>query len=123
MPKYATPTDATADQPATAQIIPFPIRPDQRPDANQARDRLARALASLDAALAEQRAAMTGWRDSLNQLRKATSGLGLSMQRYDRTLGKLGGEVSELHAEALRLERWADDTVARTRSGTDVDPR
>ena len=48
MPKYATPTDATADQPATAQIIPFPVRPDQRPDANQARDRLARALASLD---------------------------------------------------------------------------
>ena len=107
---------------ASAQIIPFPAKaaaPGKAdPRAQDPQERLTRALASLDSALSEQRAAMSGWRESLDHLRKATTGLGLSMQRYHRTLGKLGADVSDLHAEALRLERWADDTLARTAAQT-----
>jgi hypothetical protein len=103
---------ATAEQTrAGAEIIPFPVKPAAPAPANDAQDRLARALASLDAALAEQRQAMSGWRESLDHLRKATTGLGLSMQRYDRTLGKLGLDVSALHTQSVRLERWADDAL------------
>ncbi len=103
----------------TAQVIPFPSRAPVAPAAvqpatttNDPADRLARALASLDAALTEQRAAMAGWRESLDQLRKTTNGLGLNMQRYHRTLGKLGEDVAGLHSQAVRLERWADETLA-----------
>jgi hypothetical protein len=105
--------------PATAEIIPFPVRTELPPadqpaaPAPDAQERLTRALATLDAALAEQRAAMAGWRASLDDLRKATTGLGLSMQRYHRTLGKLGSDVTELHAQAVRLERWADDAMTQ----------
>ena len=104
--------------PATAQIIPFPIRPDRQAAGNDAQERLARALASLDAALTEQRSAMVGWRESLEHLRKATTGLGLSMQRYHRTLGKLGADVANLHAESVRLEQWADTTATACTKGT-----
>lgn len=104
------------DGKTTAQVILFPTRSSVPPPTGTAEQRLTRALASLDAALSEQRTAMVGWRESLDHLRKATTGLGLSMQRYQRTLGKLGADVSDLHAQALRLERWADDTLAK--SGT-----
>lgn len=80
---------------------------------DEQQERLTRALASLDAALAEQRIAMSGWRESLEHLRKATTGLGLSMQRYHRTLGKLGTDVSDLHAKSVQLERWADKALTR----------
>jgi len=119
-------TTAEADNAAMigARIIPFPVKATARAKADpraqptpDPQERLARALASLDSALSDQRAAMSGWRESLDHLRKATNGLGLSMQRYHRTLGKLGSDVSELHAEALRLERWADDTLAQTAAG------
>lgn len=104
---------------ATAEIIPFPARTTAQgsaagsPVGNDAQERLARALASLDAALSEQRIAMSGWRESLDHLRKATTGLGLSMQRYHRTLGKLGTDVAELHSQAVRLEDWAEDALKR----------
>lgn len=108
---------------ATAQIIPFPVKsdpssavgvrsePSTPPNRTEAQERLARALASLDSALSEQRDAMSGWRESLDHLRKATTGLGLSMQRYHRTLGKLGTDVADLHAKSVQLERWADDAL------------
>ena len=125
---------------ATAQIIPFPTNPEARSiqvssaqalssqalsargvsilgaeprERDEQQERLTRALASLDAALAEQRIAMSGWRESLEHLRKATTGLGLSMQRYHRTLGKLGTDVSDLHAKSVQLERWADKALTR----------
>jgi hypothetical protein len=115
----------------SAQIIPFPPRQpvaqtqvspvsdvaSTQPAMGQQaapHDRLTRALAALDAALNEQRAAMAGWRDTLEQLRKTTTGLGLSMQRYSRALGKLGDDVAELNAGATRLERWADGAMRST---------
>lgn len=106
-------TEAARTDERTAEIIPFPIRPGARTAGNDAQERLARALASLDTALSEQRSAMAGWRESLDHLRKATTGLGLSMQRYHRTLGKLGTDVADLHAQAVRLERWADDAMTK----------
>ncbi len=102
------------DGKTTAEVILFPTRSSVPAPTGTAEQRLTRALASLDAALSEQRSAMAGWRESLDHLRKATTGLGLSMQRYQRTLGKLGADVSDLHAQALRLERWADDTLAKS---------
>lgn len=120
-----TVTLGTDDTPAGARVILFPTRsvapPPPPPQAGTAQQRLTKALASLDAALAEQRTAMVGWRESLDHLRKATTGLGLSMQRYQRTLGKLGADVSDLHAQAVRLERWADDALAQ--SGTPAPKR
>lgn len=108
---------------AGARIILFPVR-GAAPVAQggDAQQRLTRALASLDAALSEQRTAMAGWRDSLDHLRKATTGLGLSLQRYQRTLGKLGADVSDLHAQAVRLEKWADDTLTRSAPRKDDGP-
>jgi hypothetical protein len=95
----------------TAQIIRFPTRAAAPTPSADPQERLARALAALDAALTEQRIAMGGWRDSLDQLRRTTNGLGLSMQRYQRTLGKLGDDVAALHAQSVRLERWAETAL------------
>lgn len=100
----------------SAQIIPFPSRapvaaaaaPVATPDPQE---RLARALSALDAALSEQRTAMAGWRESLDQLRKTTNGLGMTMQRYHQTLGKLGSDVTALNQQARKLEAWADNVL------------
>lgn len=101
--------------PVSAQIIPFPARaPAPAAPAATTPDpqaRLARALSALDAALSEQRTAMAGWRESLDQLRKTTNGLGLTMQRYHQTLGKLGSDVSALNQQARQLEAWADNVL------------
>jgi hypothetical protein len=63
---------------------------------------------SLNAALAEQRVAMAGWRIALGELKTTTSGLGDSLQRYRANLGILGDRVSALQTQARCLERWAD---------------
>ena len=100
----------------TAQIIQFPARPATPIDAvaqGAPPDRLTLALASLEAALAEQRAALAGWRDSMDQLRKSTAGLGLSLQRYQRTLGKLGEDVDRLKGQNQEMERWATQAIAK----------
>ena len=103
--------------PVSAQIIPFPSRVPVAAAAAPAvaapdpQERLARALTALDAALSEQRTAMAGWRDSLDQLRKTTNGLGLTMQRYHQTLGKLGSDVTALNQQARKLEAWADNVL------------
>lgn len=94
----------------TADIIPFPARPKLAEPA--AEDRLARALASLNAALAEQRVAIAAWRESLAALKAATDGLGDSLQRYHSNLGTLGDSVSALRTKAQSLEQWANGVIA-----------
>lgn len=111
----------------SAEIIPFPARPqpaltdiqpvDTQPVGTQPadlrpEDRLARALASLNAAMAEQKAALAAWRGALGALQASTSGLGDSLQRYHTSLGTLGGQVAVLHDQAVTMERWADDVLA-----------
>jgi hypothetical protein len=97
---------APAIETPTAIIIPFPARaagPVAGPDA-----RLARALASLEAALVQQRAALAGWRDVLKDLKSTTTTLDDNLRRYRVSLRSLGGSVNALHQKAKALEAWAD---------------
>ncbi len=90
----------------TADIIPFPVRAQAaeiRPE-----DRLTRALASLNAAMEEQRVAVAAWREALGALKTTTTGLSDSLQRYRSNLDTLSGSVSSLHDKARSLEQWAD---------------
>ncbi len=94
-----------------ADIIPFPVRA-QPPEAQPA-DRLARALESLNTAMAEQKAALAAWRGALVELQTTTSGLGESLQRYQTSLGTLSGNVNALHDKAVSLEQWADGVLKK----------
>ena len=97
--------------PATATIIPFPARePPATPDEGQ--ERLRRALARLDEAVAGQREAVAAWRGALADLSRVVSGLGDSLHRYRGNLDTLGTRVARLHAQALQLERTADTALA-----------
>jgi hypothetical protein len=110
VPAVTTPTvhdSATAEAPTrTASIIPFPVRPAAEPPAAEVR--LAKALASLNAALAGQRKALEGWRAVLGELKASTSRLDDSLQSYRANLRTLGTSVSSLRAKARSLEEWAD---------------
>jgi len=75
------------------------------PDPQQ---RLARALESLNAAMAAQRDAMAQWRASLAELKTSTTGLGQSLMRYRTNLDALGKDVAALHRQAKTLQAWAE---------------
>ena len=107
MPHESPPGPPAADR-RSADIIPFPVR--RAADADPGR--LDRALASLNAALAEQQAAMGRWCDSLAALRLSSNRLGDSLSRYDASLASLESNVLALNAQARALERWADTTLA-----------
>jgi septal ring factor EnvC (AmiA/AmiB activator) len=107
----------------SAQVIPFRPRA-VRPDATsttpvastaEGQERLARALASLDAALAEQQAAMDQFRLALGDLDRAVSGLEAGLVRYGDELVALNHEIDRLGIEARALEAWADDALAKAR--------
>lgn len=96
--------------PATAQIIPFPLRrPPVQGDGN---DRLQRALATLDTAIANQRIAVAAWRCALADLSKVVAGLGDGLQRYRGNLDGLAVRVDALRAQAVQLERTAQTARA-----------
>jgi hypothetical protein len=100
----------------TAVIIPFPVRTksaESQLEEPRAEDRLAKALASLNAALAEQKVALAAWREALGALQASTSGLGQSLQRYQSSLGTLAGNVNALRDKAVSLEQWADGVLAQ----------
>ncbi len=94
---------------STAQIIPFPM---QRME-QVGRERLDRSLARLQAATAEQEVAVAAWRAQLDHLRGRVGALGESFQDYQARLGAAKQGVDALNAEARRLERWADERLAR----------
>lgn len=100
-----------------ALIIPFPraARPPAATgaDEQQARLRLANALAALEMALAAQRKAVARWQTSLATLKGNVQGLGTSLAGYDTRLRTLGARVGALNTEARRLEGWADGVLAR----------
>jgi hypothetical protein len=75
-------------------------------------DRLAQAMAKLNAALAEQRAAVAAWRSVMADLKTSTSGLSDSLNRYNASLGALGGKVTTLNKQARELEEWADTALS-----------
>jgi hypothetical protein len=107
----------------TADIIMFPTRA-AAPEAaaplartqNEpaaAETRLSRALSGLDAALTAQREAVAAWRSSLSDLSVATGRLGVSLRNYSDSLGQLDARVQRLGTEAVKLEAWADDVIAK----------
>jgi hypothetical protein len=97
--------------PLTAEIIPFPLRR-PAPPTEEGQDRLRRALADLESAIAGQRQAVATWRQALADLGNAVSGLGGSLQRYQGSLVSLGTRVEGLHTQAVQLERIADAALA-----------
>ena len=75
--------------------------------------RLTRALAGLNNAVITQRVGMAAWKAALGDLRTVTGRLGASLRTYNDSLGHLDARVKTLRAEAVKLEAWADDTLAK----------
>jgi uncharacterized coiled-coil protein SlyX len=100
----------------TAIILPFRPRPKNvAPNImphSAPEDRLARAVAGLSQALAEQRAAVTAWRDALGTLKTSTAGLQKSLTRYQGKLQTLSDSVATLRTQAQSLGEWADNVTA-----------
>lgn len=95
----------------SAKVIPFPARP--AADA----ERLRRALAALDRAIADQRQAVSTWRGALGDLREAMAGLGGRVAAYRGELDKLAGGVSGLNVRATWLRDWADKAMTEAPGG------
>lgn len=97
---------------SSAQIIPFPSRPPVRNAAHHPRrgevSQLTRALTALDAAVIDQRAAITAWRDSLTTLTCSTAGLGAGVADYHTSLAALDADLTALSGQAQVLVHWAD---------------
>lgn len=72
------------------------------------RRRLLRALAALQAALAEQRQAVAAWRAATDELGRALAGLERRLGAQARALDRVADEAGHLGAASRRLERWAD---------------
>ena len=89
----------------TAEIIPFPPR---KVAENHQNDRLINAVTALDIALAEQRAAVAAWRESLTELREVMSALGVGLADCQDSLARLGSRVATLNSDAQAMENWAD---------------
>ena len=97
------------------KAVPTPPEPAADPQA-----RLQRALASLEQALAGQRAAVLAWQQSLGALRGSVHGLGTSFSAYHDRLGALAQDVDGLRREARKLETWADGVLARDGASGDA---
>jgi hypothetical protein len=97
--------------PVTAEIIAFPSRRSASAR-DDGQERLRRALAKLDRAIAGQRTAVAAWRSALTELGTVVSGLGDSVQRYHGSLDTIGTRVTTLHTPAVQLERIADIALA-----------
>ena len=92
----------------SAQIIPFPVR---RPANNP--QRLHRAFAVLDSALAEQRRAVVQWRGAVGDMQGSMRRLGGSVQLYQARLVALREKVGALHDQMARqAARFEDDDSA-----------
>jgi ABC-type transporter Mla subunit MlaD len=71
------------------------------------KDRLRLALRRLEQAAAEQAAAVRQFRETLAELKRATSGLEHSLGDYRDTLDTTAAEVRRAHGAALQLQRAA----------------
>jgi hypothetical protein len=129
----ATPPESAPSEARGATIIPFPLlRPAAGAPAAPApaapapagaspaaepkpADRLARALANLNAALEEQRVAVANWRSVMGALKTSTAGLSDSLNHYNASLGALADRVSGVHKKAEELGEWADSVLATHR--------
>jgi len=100
----------------SAEVIPFRprrAREDQDGGGSEGQERLARALAALDAALAEQRHAMDQFRLAIGDLGRAVSGLEAGLIAYGDELSCVGHDLDRLAIEARALEAWADRALSQ----------
>jgi hypothetical protein len=56
---------------------------------------------------------MTAWKSALGDLKTVTGRLGASLRTYNDSLGHLDERVKKLGTEAVKLESWAGDTLAK----------
>jgi len=91
----------------SAEILLFPQRAPVAPPAPSAEDRLREALAQLDAALDEQRAAVAEFRENLGELGSAVLGLEDSLRKYACQLTTTQSDVLAAHEAARKLEATA----------------
>lgn len=98
----------------SAIVIPFP-KSRREPECDAGQMRLQRALAGLDEAIADQRAAVAAWRGALAELGSTVAGLGNSLKRYRGGLDVLNDRVAGLRAQAVQLEQTADAALAARR--------
>lgn len=75
-------------------------------------DRLARALQSLDEALAGQRVAVADWRSALKDLGQSVQDLKGGVLTYAAALSQLEPKTAALSDEAARMGSWADAAIA-----------
>ncbi len=116
----ATSPLAPAAEAPGAAIIPFPGSKRATPvKAARSRtpvdDRLARALATLNAAVEEQRSAVKNWQAVIGELKTSTEGLREGLVRYQTSLAKLADGVSTLRDRARSLEKCAEKAEAAGR--------
>jgi hypothetical protein len=79
----------------SAEIIPFPSA--------SVPDRLTRAVARLQAALAAQHEAVTEWRGKLETLKGTVGRMETSVHQYGNDLASLQGSVTRLRETAERM--------------------
>jgi hypothetical protein len=96
----------------SATIIAFRKPGAAVPAAENPQERLTRALAALEDALAQQRSAIAEWRQSMGVLRGSVQGLGQSLGSYRAKLGQLALQVDGVNRQARHLEAWADGVLA-----------
>ena len=100
--------------PRSSHFPPARTRPSSSTtEPTPAEARLTRALNGLNNAVTAQRAAMTAWKSALGDLRTVTGRLGDSLRNYNDSLGHLDARVKTLRTEAVKLEAWADDVLAK----------
>jgi hypothetical protein len=92
---------------AEAVIIPFPKRA-AAPSPVAVDDRLAGALQTLQAALAEQAQAVAEWRFAMAELGIGVAALSHSVATYDGNLAVVGDRLIGLRETAQSLEAIAD---------------
>lgn len=94
----------------SAEILLFPQRAPAEPAPE---DRLRHALAALDAALEEQRAAVAEFQSNLGELGDAVGGLENSLRKYACQLTTTHGDALAVQEEARKLEATAEGWMAQ----------
>jgi hypothetical protein len=89
-------------------VIPFPIR--QKPLELEQQERLARALTSLNAALAKQKVIIAAWREKLESLEMVALTLHESLHCHLSTMQWLEGDLLFLRDKIQLLEELTDGT-------------
>jgi hypothetical protein len=101
--------EGTLADPHQAILLEFPAARARKPSPET---RLARALESLQAALAEQRDAALALQDASVKLKLTLGELHARLEGHRDGLCALAADVADVNAKSRRLEAWADGVLA-----------